>query len=89
MAKKYKDRFLYEDPYVLEAIIYCWDKGFTYYPAVLPNQAIALKFIPKVKIGWSAGKESGVGEFIYDQNQEMYDKIYDLYVHKYEQLTRK
>ena len=48
-----------------------------------------MRYVPKVKIEWKSGKESGQGEFTYDQNQELYDVIYMLYIHKAKQLRDK
>lgn len=87
--KKYKDPMMYDDFEVLKSVQYCWNRGIYFYPVVIPNQAVALKFIPKVKIGWKDGQKTGVGKFEYDQNQELYDKMYELYVHKHKQLLAK
>lgn len=83
---KYKDKFLYDDFEVLKAVKACWDRGIYFYPEVIPNQTVALKFIPKVRIAWKDGSKTGVGKFEYPQTQELYDKMYELYLHKYKQF---
>lgn len=89
-AKKkvvYKDPFMYDDFEVLKAVKECWDRGIYFYPEVMPRQGGLSS--PKVKIGWKDGHKSGVGKFEYKQNQELYDKMYELYLHKYEQFKDK
>jgi len=86
---KYKDEFLYCDPNTTIDMVYCWNRGFYYYPILVPNQTVSMRYVPKVKIEWKSGKESGQGEFTYDQNQELYDVIYRLYIHKAKQLRDK
>ena len=84
---KYVDQFMYDDFEVLKAVKECWDRGIYFYPEVSPNQGGLSN--PTVKIGWKNGHKSGVGQFEYKQNQELYDKMYELYLHKYEQFKDK
>ena len=83
----YEDPFMYDDFEVLKAVKECWSIGIYFYPVVMPNQGGMTS--PKVKIGWKDGHKSGVGKFEYKQNQELYDKMYELYLHKYEQFKDK
>lgn len=83
----YKDPFMYDDFEVLKAVKACWDRGIYFYPVVMPNQGGFPR--PTVKIGWKNGHKSGVGKFEYKQNQELYDKMYELYLHKHEQFKDK
>jgi hypothetical protein len=89
-AKKkvvYKDPFMYDDFEVLKSVKACWDRGIYFYPEVMPNQGGMTN--PKVKIGWKDGSKTGVGKFEYKQNQELYDKMYELYIHKHKQFKDK
>lgn len=88
-AKKvvYKDPFMYDDFEVLKSVKACWDRGIYFYPVVMPNQGGMAN--PKVKIGWKDGSKTGVGKFEYKQNQELYDKMYELYIHKHKQFKDK
>ena len=90
---KYKDELLYADPNTTRDMIYCWNRGFYYYPVIIPVYKFErLKKAPKVskvRIEWRAGRDSGQGDVIYNQNQELYDVIYRLYIHKAKQLRSK
>ena len=89
MAKKRKPTYFGDEFTLLRAIKFCYDKGILYYPVVISGQSKALKFIPKVNIEMKQGTLRKRGTDEYSQGNELYDKIYDLYVHKYNQLNRK
>lgn len=80
---RYKDKYLYDDFDVILAIKWCWDRGIYFYPVVIPNQAISSKFIPKVRIELKVGGKIVTGKEEYSQKEELYDKIRELYMHKY------
>lgn len=80
----YKDPMMYDDAEVLKSVQYCWNRGIYFYPVVTPNQGGLPK--PKVKIAYKDGQKETIGKFEYKQTQELYDKMYELYVHKHKQL---
>ena len=88
MAKKYKVKYLHDDFEVILAIKYCFDRGIKYYPVVIEGQTHALKYIPKVKIEMYQGGKTRTGDVEYAQGEELYDKICELYMHKYAQLNK-
>lgn len=83
----YQDPYMYDDFEVLKAVKECWNRGIYFYPEVMPNQGGFPK--PTVKIAWKDGHKTGVGKFEYKQTQELYDKMYELYLHKYKQFKDK
>ena len=85
MAKKYKSKYYLDDMDLLLKVKWCYDRGINFFPVVIKGQTHAMKHIPKVKIGYKIGDKEGVGELEYSQGPELYDKIIDLYLHKYEQ----
>jgi len=89
MAKKYQPEYFGDEFELLKAIKFCYDKGVLFYPIVVEGQTTALKFMPKVNIVMKQGDKYKRGSVEYAQNDELYDKIRQLYVHKYEQLNKK
>ena len=87
MAKKLKTDYLF-DVDLIDAIRHCWDRGIYYYPYVVPEQSRAMKFTPKVKIQKRQGKFITTGGILYNQGDELYEKIRELYLHKYKQLNK-
>jgi|TARA_R110000787_G_scaffold20332_2_gene60568 hypothetical protein len=87
MAKKYKVKYLHDDPKVIKVRSYCWDRSIYFYPIVVSGQETSYKFVPKVRIGYSSPYSFIAGTLIYDQNDELYDKIIELYLHYYEKLN--
>ena len=87
MAKKIKTDYLF-DPELLDSIRYCWKRGIYFYPVVVEGQSKALKVIPKVKIQFKQGKLIRTGDVLYNQGDELYEKIRELYLHKYKQLNK-
>ena len=85
---KYKSKYYLDDFEVLKKIKWCFDRDIKFYPQVLPNQPTTFKHIPKVKIGYQMGEKKGVGKFEYSQGEELYDKIIELYIDKYEQSNK-
>ena len=74
---------------MIKAIRFCWDLGVYFYPVVISGQSSSLKVVPKVKIAFKQGSKDPVeGKLEYNQNDELYDKIRELYLHKYNQLNR-
>ena len=85
MAKKYTSKYYLDDFSILTKIKWCFDRDIHFFPSVIKGQAQAFKHIPKVKIGYSIAGKEGVGQFEYEQGAELYDKIIDLYINRYEQ----
>jgi len=79
MASKKKKEVLQNlfDEGLIDAIRYCWNKKIYYYPV------IAKGLSPKVKIEYKNGSSIQTGEMIYNQGDELYEKIRELYLHKY------
>ena len=88
MAKKYKARWLHDDPRVQEYRQFCWDRGIIFYPVVIKGQTSAMKFIPKCKIMFKSADKVKVGTEEWEQTDEMYDKIIDLYEDQYNKLNK-
>lgn len=86
---KYKAKYFGDEFELLRAVKFCYDKGIFYYPVVISGQTKAMKFIPKVNIEMRQGSKLLRGTIEYSQGDELYDKIYELYMHKYEQLNKK
>ena len=84
MASKKKKQVLQNlfDPDLIEAIRYCWNKKMYYYPVIVKGLS------PKVKIEYKNGSSIQTGEMIYDQEDELYEKIRELYLHKYRQNNK-
>ena len=87
MAKKTNTEHLF-DVELIEAIKYCWERGLYFYPTVIEGQSKALKVIPKVKIQFKQGKLVKTGDAVYNQGEELYEKIRELYLHKYRQENK-
>tara|TARA_R110001592_G_C13142762_1_gene747457 strand:- start:1972 stop:2241 length:270 start_codon:yes stop_codon:yes gene_type:complete len=87
MAKKVSTDYLF-DIDLIDAIRDCWDRGCYFYPVVVEGQSKALKVIPKVKIQFKQGKLIRTGDVLYNQGDELYEKIRELYLHKYKQLNK-
>jgi hypothetical protein len=88
MAKKISTDHLF-DPELIDAIRDCWDRGLYFYPVVVEGQSKALKFTPKVRIQFKQGKLVKTGDVLYNQGDELYEKIRELYLHKYAQVNKK
>lgn len=73
------------------AMKWCWDAGIRIFPVIspLPSERTAswkpasFKTTDKVKICVQMGSKMNYGSIEYDQNQALYDKILELYVHYY------
>ena len=65
------------DEGLIDAIRYCWNNKMYYYPV------IAKGLSPKVKIEYKNGGSIKTGDMIYDQGDELYEKIRELYLHKF------
>jgi hypothetical protein len=89
MAKKYKSKHLHDDFEVIRAIKYCFDRGIYFTPKVIPGQTHAMKFVPKVNITRVIAGVETTGKVEYDQGDELYDIICDLYMHRYSQMNEK
>ena len=87
MAKKVKTDYLF-DVDLIDAIRHCWDRGVYFYPIVVEGQSKALKVVPKVKIQFKQGKLIKTGDVLYNQGDDLYEKIRELYLHKYKQLNK-
>ena len=87
MAKKVETDYLF-DPELIDAISYCWERGIYYYPFVVDGQSRSFKVVPKVKIQKKQGKFITTGGLVYNQGDELYEKIRELYLHKYKQLNK-
>ena len=88
MAKKQETNHLF-DTDLIEAVQHCWERGIYFYPVVIAGQSNAHKVIPKVKIQFKQGKLVKTGEVAYSQGYELYEKIRELYLHKYKQENKK
>tara|TARA_R110002167_G_C12687604_1_gene652086 strand:+ start:1711 stop:1983 length:273 start_codon:yes stop_codon:yes gene_type:complete len=88
MAKKYKVKYLHDDPEVCKARSFCWDRKIYFYPLVIKGQSTSMKITPKVKIGFHTPTEMNQGDIIWEQNDEMYDKIIELYLYKYNNMNK-
>jgi len=88
MAKKVSTDYLF-DTDLIDAIRDCWDRGIYFYPVVVEGQSKALKVIPKVKIQFKQGRNIRTGDVLYNQGDELYEKIRELYLHKYAQVNKK
>ncbi len=85
---KYKSKYFLDDFDVLMMIKWCFDRGIKFYPKVIPNQPVALKHLPKVKIAYEIGDKIGEGTLEYKQEEELYDRIIDLYIDQYKQSNK-
>ena len=85
---KYDDVHTFDDFDVLRAIRWCWDRGIYFYPKVIEGQSKGFKVIPKVKIEMKANKVTRLGNETYSQGDKLYDKIRELYMHKYNQKNK-
>ena len=79
MASRKKKEVLQNlfDEGLIDAIRYCWKNKMYYYPV------IAKGLSPKVKIEYKNGSSIQTGKMIYDQGDELYEKIRELYLHKF------
>ncbi len=95
MAKKKKvEKKYYQDDFeVLKSVKYCWDRSLYFYPIVIGNQTVSLKHVPKVRIAYREGSVKNgkvtVGKIDFDQDDSLYDYIYELYIDKHKQLEGK
>lgn len=82
---KYDNIHTFDDEDFLKAIRWCWDRGIYFYPVVISGQSKSFKVVPKVKIEMSTrGYKPKIGSVEYIQNDKLYDKIRELYMHKFE-----
>ena len=84
MAKKVSTDYLF-DTDLIDAIRDCWDRGIYFYPVVAEDKAL----MPKVKIQFKQGRNIRTGDVLYNQGDELYEKIRELYLHKYAQVNKK
>ena len=95
MAKKKKvEKKYYQDDFeVLKSVKYCWDRSLYFYPVVIKDQTRSLKYVPKVRIAYREGSVKNgnvtMGKIDFDQDDSLYDYIYELYIHKHKQLEGK
>tara|TARA_R110000744_G_scaffold40521_1_gene91947 strand:- start:5037 stop:5312 length:276 start_codon:yes stop_codon:yes gene_type:complete len=85
---KYDDVYTFDDFDVLRAIKWCWDRGIYFYPKVIGGQSSSFKVVPKVRIELRMGKVTKLGTEQYTQGDKLYDKIRELYMHKYDQANK-
>ena len=78
---KNRNSYFTED---IKAVQWCWDKGITVYPIVGKGQKMTYKQLPKVKIEIQMQNKKQIGNFEYRQNEELYDKIQELYNNMFE-----
>lgn len=75
----------------LLAMKWCWDNGIKIFPVISPLptertaswQPASMKTTDKVCICVQIGTKMKYGTMDYEQNQALYDKILELYVHYY------
>ena len=81
-----------DDEYeALLAMKWCWDMGIRIFPVVTPLpddrtsswRPAGMKSTDKVQICIQMGTKMKYGTETYDQNQKMWDKIAELYLHLY------
>ena len=79
---------------VIEAVKWCWDNGIKIFPVVSPLKEeregppgswrpAKLNSLDKVKICVQIGKNMKYGTIEYAQNDKLYKKIEELYMHYY------
>jgi hypothetical protein len=70
------------DEGLIEAVRSCWSNKMYFYPVIVKGLS------PKVKIQYKENGSVRTGDMIYDQGDELYEKIRELYLHKYRQINK-
>ena len=90
VAKKKSRSQKYDEEHdwrIIRAIKFCWDRGYKFYPVVVKGQSRSFKTLPDCYIELAReGHPPTKGKEIYKQNDELWDKMEQLYLHMYEKL---
>lgn len=81
---------------VIEATKWCWDHAIKIYPVIspIPSERPAgwrpapMKATDKVSICVQIGSKTKIGELEYSQDDKLYEKIQELYLHYYNRRNK-
>ena len=75
-----KSKFQYCEFELMKAFKWCIERGIKFYPVLNKTNK------PRVFIEMSVGSNKTTGIIEYSQDETMYDKIRELYLHKYKKF---
>lgn len=85
-----------DDLEVIKAVKWCWDNGITIFPVISPLKherpqgwkPAGFKTKDKVRICLKIGTKEKIGDMEYDQDDKLYKKIEDLYMHMFDKRNK-